>query len=192
MSLLSAGFLIPRWSQKNMNSLRTNITRKSRAQSAMKALGLTAVLMFGLVAQTAPTLADIVNTATASGTYNATDYTANGTASVPVAPHNQSMLVTKTAAPLLNVAAGQMVTYTYTVTNNGNVTITNITLNDVHNASGPAPVPGSETLTTDVPPLGDSTDVTPSNGAWSALAPGDTITFTATYTVQQSDVDNLQ
>jgi large repetitive protein len=174
-----------------MNSLRNTIDQKNKTQGLFKALGLTAVLVFGFVAQTAPTLADIVNTATASGTYNAANYTGSGTASVPVAPHNQSMLVTKTAAPLLNVTAGQVITYTYKVTNNGNVTLTNITLNDVHNAAGPAPVPGSETLT-DLPPLGDSTDVTPANGVWSTLAPGDTVTFTATYTVQQSDVDNLQ
>ena len=101
------------------------------------------------------------------------------------------MVVTKTADKTVNVAAGDVITYTYKVTNDGNVTIHNITLADVHNAAGAAPVPGSETLT-DSPPLGNSTDVTANDGLWSDLAPGDTITFTATYTVKQSDVDNLQ
>jgi large repetitive protein len=102
------------------------------------------------------------------------------------------MLVTKAATPNTNLSAGQVVTYTYTVKNTGNVSIKNIALTDVHNAIGAAPVPGSEVVTGDVPPLNDSNDATAGNGVWSSLAPGDTITFTATYTVQQSDVDTLQ
>jgi large repetitive protein len=51
-------------------------------------------------------------------------------------------------------------------------------------------VPGSEALSSDVAPLGDSTDVTSNNNSWSTLAPGDTVTFTASYTVSQADIDN--
>jgi hypothetical protein len=53
-------------------------------------------------------------------------------------------------------------------------------------------VPGTETLSLDAIPVLDSSDVTPGNGTWSVLAPGDEVTFTATYTVTQTDVDLLQ
>ena len=82
-------------------------------------------------------------------------------------------------------------TYTYRVTNSGNQTITGVSLSDAHNGSGPAPAPGGETLFDDVLPLADSTDAS-NNSTWDTLAPGDTVEFTATYTVTQQDVDTLQ
>jgi large repetitive protein len=152
-----------------------------------------AVLLLGVVLQGNLAYATIDNTATASGTYAAAPVASPpSSVSVTVSPAAPSMLVTKTASPNTNLSAGQVVTYTYTVKNTGNVSIKNIALTDVHNAIGAAPVPGSEVVTGDVPPLNDSSDATASNGVWSSLAPGDTITFTATYTVQQSDVDTLQ
>ena len=75
------------------------------------------------VMQAAPALADITNTATADGTYNSAPVISNSsTVSVPVVDLNSSMQVVKTADKTLYVAAGEMVTYTYTVTNNGNDT----------------------------------------------------------------------
>ncbi|MGI9404766.1 MAG: DUF7507 domain-containing protein, partial [Hyphomicrobiaceae bacterium] len=64
------------------------------------------------------------------------------------------------------IDAGDTVTYTFSVENTGNVTITNITLTDAL--------------------------VTLSGGPIASLAPGatDTTTFTATYTITQADVDN--
>jgi large repetitive protein len=175
-----------------MSSIRANITRKTKAQSAKKALGLLVFLVGALIWQTENSFADIVNTATATGSYLGTGYPSNSSSvAVPVGTANRSMVVTKSASPNSNVTAGTVVTYTYTVKNNGNVTLTNINLNDLHNAAGPAPTPKSETLT-DIAPLGDSTDVTANDGVWSVLAPGDTVTLTGTYTVQQSDVDTLQ
>jgi hypothetical protein len=176
-----------------MNSSQANITRKTKPQSAKKALGVLVVLVGAFGLQISSAFADIINTATASGFYGGTSYPSNpSTANVFVGTATKSIAVTKSASPNSNVAAGQTVTYTYTVTNDGNATITNISLNDVHNAAGPAPTPQSEALTTDAGPAGDSTDAAPNDGVWSVLAPGDTITFTATYIVQQSDVDNLQ
>lgn len=84
--------------------------------------------------------------------------------------------------------AGDVVTYTYTVANTGNVTIANVTVGDSHNGSGAPPVPGSET---GVLVIGGSTDAA-QNGSWDTLRPGDQIQFTATYTVTQQDVDTLQ
>lgn len=101
------------------------------------------------------------------------------------------LAMTKVADDDALVTVGQVVTYTYTVTNNGNVAVAGVTVNDVHNGSGPAPTPAGETLT-DNGTIGDSTDATPNDGVWDNLAPGDVVTFTGTYTVTQTDIDNLQ
>jgi large repetitive protein len=138
------------------------------------------------------------NTATAAATYTnpqgtptTTTVTATNTKSVPLNILS-SLAVTKVADKTTNVKVGDVITYTYTVKNTGNVKITGVNLVDTHNASGAVPVPKGETLSTDAAPTGDSTDTTANDGTWSVLAPGDTATFTATYTVTQSDVDNLQ
>lgn len=165
---------------------------KLPAPSALKALGFAGILTVALFAESSVALADIENQATVNGTYLANPVTAQSAlVSVPVVARNLHILVTKVADKTVNVVAGDIITYIYTVTNDGNVTVQNLTLSDVHNAVSPAPVPGTETLT-DNPPFGNSSDPTANDGVWSSLAPGDKITFTATYTVQQSDVDNLQ
>ncbi|MEZ5789433.1 MAG: hypothetical protein R3D34_01050 [Nitratireductor sp.] len=102
-----------------------------------------------------------------------------------------SLSITKTADDTTDVIAGQVVTYSYVVTNTGNITIDNIAISDSHSGSGPAPVPSGETLTLDAAPASDSSDVTSNNGVWTTLAPGDQVTFTGTYTVLQTDVDLL-
>lgn len=161
--------------------------------SHQKKSGFIAALLLGVVLQANFAQATIDNTATADGTYATAPVISNSdTVQVTVVPPISTMQVSKTASPTSNVSVGQMITYTYTVKNTGNVTIKNISLADVHNAVGPAPVPGSETVSIDAPPLNDSTDATAADGVWSNLAPGDTITFTATYIVQQSDVDERQ
>ena len=69
--------------------------------------------------------------------------------------------------------------------------MTNVVVADTHNGSGTFVGPTNESVFTDVAPLGDSTDLT-TNGSWDTLGPGDTLNFTATYTVTQQDVDLLQ
>lgn len=115
--------------------------------------------------------------------------TVTGSASYTV--FEPELQITKIADDDELVTVGQEITYTYTVTNTGDVNINNVTINDVHNGAGPAPVPGDEQLLTDNGTTGDSTDAA-QNGSWDVLAPGDTVTFTGTYTVQQADIDNLQ
>ncbi len=130
---------------------------------------------------------DLVNTAT----FDSAETTAVLDAATTTITVSPSIGVAKSADDDTDVISGQVVTYTYVVTNNGNQTVQNITLADVHGGSGPAPTPAGEVLSNDVVPLTDSTD-TSADGSWDSLAPGDSVTFTATYTVTQSDIDTLQ
>jgi len=94
-----------------------------------------------------------------------------GTGTQPFAERLQSNDDTVTvdhAAPSLSIdkvannpgpyTVGDVVTYTYTVTNDGNVNINNVAITDTHNGSDPPPVPSNETLLTDNGTAGDSTD----------------------------------
>ncbi len=112
-------------------------------------------------------------------------------ATTVIVPANPSITVSKTVDNDTNVPAGVTVTYTYVVTNTGNQTVSNISLNDAHNGSGTPPTPTNEVLTADNGIASDSTDATV-DGVWDTLAPGDEVTFTATYIVTQNDVDTLQ
>ncbi len=145
------------------------------------------------------TLADIE-----SGSVTNIAYSSGSTGSNTIRSDDDTVTATFTAAPELtitkeadatallgNVTAGQTITYTYVVTNTGNVTVSNVDVSDVHNGSDPDPAPLGETLT-DVAPLLDSNDSIANDGVWSDLKPGDSVTFTATYQVTQTDVDMLQ
>lgn len=137
--------------------------------------------------------ANLINTVSVTTDQYAAESLADETAlaTTIILPALPSITVTKTADNDTNVPAGVTVTYTYVVTNTGNQTISNISLADAHNASGPVPVPGNETLTTDNGISNDSSDSS-IDGVWDSLAPGDEVTFTATYTVTQNDIDTLQ
>ncbi len=117
------------------------------------------------------------------------DVTASATTTI--VPGNPSITVTKTASTDTNVPVGVSVTYTYVVANTGNQFISNITLDEAHGGSGATPVPTNETLSTDNGVINDSNDASV-DGSWDSLAPGDEITFTATYIVTQNDIDTLQ
>ena len=112
---------------------------------------------------------DIANTATlnttpAGGTLPPT--TADETVAL-VAP-SPAATMTKTASDDTDVTAGQTITYDYVVTNTGDVTLTDVSVSDSHSGSG--------SLSAITPATVD-------------LAPGDSQTFTATYTVTQADID---
>jgi uncharacterized repeat protein (TIGR01451 family) len=132
--------------------------------------------------QVAPAFADITNSATASGTYNA------GTTTSPVTPSSQVAIPVTPAAPTLTVSksagtpvdttadgiigAGDKITYTYTVTNTGNVTI-------------------NSAVPTDPGPTFNQIAGTGTLGAYSPLTanliPGASQVFTAVYTLSAVD-----
>ena len=128
------------------------------------------------------------NTATATSGYN------DGTGNVAVTDTDTrsiqldiqpSLLISKAADDATNVVAGQVVTYTYTVTNAGNVPITNVTLADTHKGTPGALTPAFASWT-----VQNGSTVT--GNTIDTLEPGAVAVFTASYTVIQSDVDTLQ
>lgn len=118
---------------------------------------------------------EVVNIATVGSTEAPFDPArpgnARATETVP-ATRTPAVTIDKQADDDTDVVAGQLVTYTYTVTNTGNVTLSDLTLADAHSSAA------GETALSFV------------QGATIAtLAPGATATRTARYTVTQADLD---
>jgi hypothetical protein len=140
----------------------------------------------------------VANTASASGTApSSTIVTAPNSSDTTTISGGVDLTISKVAsAPgfitgnVQQAPVGTVVTYTYMITNAGNVTIDDVLITDVHNGAGPPPVPANEALTTDNGTMGDSTDAVSNDGIWSTLSPGDIISFTDQYIVTQLDVDN--
>jgi uncharacterized repeat protein (TIGR01451 family) len=87
---------------------------------------------------------------------------------VPLTQNPQIDLV-KTASVGGTGSVGDVITYTFTVTNTGDVTLTNVTVTDL--------LPGLSAI---------------SGSPVASLAPNDNAILTATYTITQTDVDNGQ
>lgn len=149
----------------------------------------------------------------ASGVTNTAAATARNPANTIITAPNSSAATTIPASPVLTLSKNfvltdtggltpakadlnELVTYSFTVSNTGNVPISAISISDLHGTPGvivPLGVGGitSETLT--VPgPYGApaSTDATANDGIWTLLAPGATITFSWPHTVTQAEIDN--
>ena len=92
---------------------------------------------------------------------------------VPAASRDAAFTIDKDADDAVNVVAGQVVTYSYRVTNTGNVTLSNVALTDTHVSAS-----GAQSLTIS------------GGGNTGSIAPGDDVTLTATYTVTQDDIDS--
>jgi uncharacterized repeat protein (TIGR01451 family) len=152
--------------------------------SPAKLAGISTLAIIFAGASVAPAYAAIDNTANASGTYGASTATSgDSSVSIPVVPGAGSLSVAKSsAAPTVASGAdaaitdaGDTITYSYIVTNNGNVSI-----------SGVTPV--------DAGPTFNGTAGTNTLGAFTLqsgtlpLAPNLTATFTAVYTLSALDV----
>jgi uncharacterized repeat protein (TIGR01451 family)/fimbrial isopeptide formation D2 family protein len=92
----------------------------------------------------------------------------DATSSVPLDPPAPQLVLDKSASPTQVSAAGEVITYTFTVSNPGNVTLTSISVLD--------PKAGLSAITCTPP-------------APFTLAPGASATCSATYTVTQADID---
>jgi uncharacterized repeat protein (TIGR01451 family) len=132
---------------------------------------------------------DIDNTATVSGDYDdgVTPVTVSDSSSDSVPLYlNPLLTITKVADDDTDVVAGQVITYTYTVSNGGNVDMTAISLSDTHKGVIGALTPAFQNFAPDG--LGSVA----SGNTITVLKPGDSAVFEAQYTVTQDDVDNLQ
>lgn len=113
----------------------------------------------------------ITNTATAQASYGSVVLLPASSSAAVTATPAAALTLQKTASPTTVNAAGEQVTYSFTVTNTGNVTLSGLAINDV--MAAPA-TPGNLSAIT----CPDTT-----------LAPGAETTCTATYTVSQADLD---
>lgn len=96
-------------------------------------------------------------------------------------PHNPLIEITKAAVfggDPDRAEVDDEIEYTFVVTNTGNVTLHGITIDDVAEFSG-----SGDPLTLSTP-VGD-----PAGNSATALAPGATLTYTATYLITQEDID---
>ena len=118
----------------------------------------------------------VSNTGTAHGSGGGKTVTANSSATVTAA-QDPGISVVKTADVPNVSAVGQTVTYTFTVTNTGNVTLQDVGVTDAQAA------PSLDSS------LGPITCTTGTNGSIT-LGPGDGDTCSAAYTVTQADLVN--
>jgi uncharacterized repeat protein (TIGR01451 family) len=147
------------------------------------------VLAASFVASASQTFATIDNQATASGTYNATAVNSpnSNLVQIPVAAGNPSLSVAKSVFTPATVNlgtdttiadAGDRIVYRYIITNNGNVTISAVTPVDAGPRFGTAQVVGTGSMSAFSIVTGTAT-----------LLPGQSVTYQATYTMSQLDVD---
>ena len=116
----------------------------------------------------------VTNTATATGTSPSdTDVTSDPSTAVVTADSAPGISIVKSATPndAASFTVGQVITYNFVATNTGNVTLTDVAINETS-------FDGAGTLSAISCPPGTA-----------SLAPGASVTCTATYTLEQDDID---
>lgn len=126
----------------------------------------------------------------------ATAIGANITCTVTNTKSNPSLTIAKTFATAATpVVLGQTVTYSYAVTNNGNVPMQNVQVSDMHGTPAVLVATGGLGVTNEnLTAAGSfgasaSSDTTPNDGIWTTLAPGASVRFTYTHQVTQAEID---
>ena len=96
----------------------------------------------------------------------------------------ETLTITKATSTASYSAVGNTINYTYTVLNNGSLTVNNVGVTD-------NPIPPAGPLTTGPTCTGLTNPTAACSGTTvSSLAPGQVATFSGTYTVTQADLDN--
>ena len=115
----------------------------------------------------------VKNTATATGTppTGSAISAASPQSTVSTVAASPSIVTTKSGTAAGTKGVGSVITYSFSAKNTGNVTLTGVAIND--------PLPGLSARTYGSWPSGTA----------GTLAPGQTVTATATYTITQPDVD---
>ena len=130
----------------------------------------------------------------ATGVTNVATGTGTPPTGPPVTTNSPPVIVPSSPAPALTVVksvtstgpyntVGQTVTYQFVAKNTGNVTLTTVGINDTQTAPAGA-------LTTGPTCTGLATPTATCSGSSTTLAPGQSATFTATYTLTQADLNN--
>ena len=125
----------------------------------------------------------VSDTSTANGTGPSGAVTAGSNEVTVLAVQTNTLSVVKSANVSSVDAVDQTITYSYAVTDSGNTTLTNVSVTD--NPIAPAGATSTPQCVNLTNPSG-----TCSGATVASLAPGQTATFTATYSVTQADINN--